>query len=69
MNRNLTGMYFRLKRNDKYENIDFTDLSEEEMKNVIQRFDKDALIRMCVILGMKIKYIGNQLDLVMEHER
>ena len=35
MERELTGIYFRVKRDDKYENIDFTDLTFEEQQEIL----------------------------------
>ena len=37
MERELTGIYFRVKRDDKYENIDFTDLTFEEQADIIDK--------------------------------
>lgn len=31
MDRKLDGVYFRIKRNDKWENVCFSDLTEEDM--------------------------------------
>ena len=37
MERELTGIYFRVKRDDKYENIDFTDLTFEEQADILDK--------------------------------
>ena len=37
MNRNLDGCYFRIERNGKYENVCFSDLTEEEQEHEAQR--------------------------------
>ena len=37
MERELTGIYFRVKRDDKYENIDFADLSFEEQNDILDK--------------------------------
>ena len=63
MNRELDGVYFRVKRNDKYDNICFSDLIEEEMKEVLQGRDTEWLKSLCVILGKKIKEIGDCFDI------
>lgn len=47
MDRYLDGIYFRVKRDGKYENICFSDLTEEEMRNFLNEKDKgykDSLI-------------------------
>ena len=40
--RELCGIYFRVKRNGKYENICFTDMTEIEQKRAIYDFSPDA---------------------------
>lgn len=35
MNRELDGYYFRVKREDKWENICFSDLTDEEMDKML----------------------------------
>ena len=37
MNRELTGIYYRVKRGDKYENIDFTDLTVDEQADILDK--------------------------------
>lgn len=37
MERELTGIYYRVKRGDKYENIDFTDLTVEEQVDILDK--------------------------------
>ena len=36
MNRNLDGVYFRVKRDDKWQNICFTDLTNEETDTILK---------------------------------
>ena len=64
MNRNLDGIYFRVKRNDEWLNVCFSDLSDDEMEEVMQDRPVEWLKDMCKILGNTIKDIGDQLDLV-----
>ena len=66
MNRNLDGVYFRIKRDDKWQNICFSDLTEEEMEKVMEGRPEEWLRSLCKILGRTIKDIGDQLDLMME---
>lgn len=66
MNRNLDGVYFRIKRDDEWQNICFSDLTEEEMNEIMKGRSEDWLRSMCKILGKVIKNIGDQLDIVME---
>lgn len=64
IDRELDGVYFRIKRDDKYEDICFSDLTEEEMDSVLAERDNEWLTRMCKILGRTIRCIGDAFDLV-----
>ena len=66
MNRNLDGVYFRIKRDNEWQNVCFSDLTEEEMDSVMKDRPEEWLRNMCKILGKTIKNIGEQLDIVME---
>ena len=66
MDRNLDGIYFRVKREDKWQNICFSDLSDTEMEDVLKNRTEEWLKNMCKVLGRTIKYIGDQLDITME---
>ena len=66
MNRNLDGVYFRIKRDDTWQNICFSDLSDDEMEEVMKDRPIEWLQSMCKILGKTIREIGDQLDIVME---
>lgn len=68
INRELDGVYFRVERDGKYENICFSDLTEEEMDSVLVGRDTEWLKRMCVILGKQMRMIGDTLDLVYSDE-
>lgn len=65
-NRNLDGVFFRVKREGEYKNICFSDLTEEEMIKVLKDKDTNWLKSMCLILGKRLKEIGNEFDLVCE---
>lgn len=68
MDRNLDGYYFRVKRNEEFYNVAFSDLTEDEMYSSIEGFDVDALKRLAVGLGKTIRSIGDELDLFAECE-
>lgn len=55
--RNLDGVYFRIKRDDKWKNICFSDLTEEEMDRVMVGRSGEWLRSMCKILGQTMKHI------------
>lgn len=64
MDRNLDGVYYRVERDFGYENVSFSDLTEERMRDVLKGHSKEYLLEMCVILGKRIREIGDQLDIV-----
>lgn len=64
MNRNLDNVLFKIDRNGKFCSVCFSDLTEEEMLQVLEGWDNASLKRLCVILGKTIKKIGKELDLV-----
>lgn len=66
LNRNLDGVYFRVKRNNKFENICFSDMTEEEMDKVLEGRSETWFRNMCKTLGQTIRQIGDQLDLQCE---
>jgi hypothetical protein len=66
--RDLDSIYFKVKRKDKYENICFSDLTEYEMNTVIKGKSEVWLKSMCVLLGKRIREIGDELDLVCSYE-
>lgn len=64
--RNLDRIYFRIERNNKFDNVCFSDLTENEMNEVLANKDKEWLISLCKGLGNTIKSIGEQLDIYIE---
>lgn len=63
MNRDLDGIYFRVKRGKRWESICFSDLTDEEMDAVLEGRDEEWLKSVCKILGRTIKRIGDELDI------
>lgn len=61
--RDLDGVYFRINRNNKWQNICFSDLTEEEMVGVLEGRSEQWLKNLCKILGNTIRNIGDQLDI------
>lgn len=66
MNRNLDGVYFRVERNGKWETVCFSDLTDEEMKTVLDGKSDKWLRSMCVHLGTVIKEIAEEFGIVRE---
>lgn len=61
--RNLDGVYFRIKRNDEYKNICFSDLTNDEMDEVLKDREDTWLCELCKILGNSLREIGDQFDI------
>lgn len=68
MNRDLDGIYFRVKRGEKWDNVCFSDLTDEEMDAVLEGRDKEWLKSVCKILGRTIKRIGDEFDICCDDE-
>ncbi len=64
--RELDGYYFRVERNGKYRSICFSDLTETEMKEMLENRSTDWLKSLCIGLGKRIREIGDELDLRVE---
>lgn len=64
MNRDLDGMYFRVKRGKRWESVCFSDLSDEEMDKVLEGHSVQWLKNTCKILGKTIRRIGDELEIV-----
>ena len=62
--RNLSGIYFRSRVNDKYENIVFEDLSEEEQNRVMDGRSEEWLKSLAKELGNTLNNIGEQFDII-----
>lgn len=62
MNRDLDGVYFRVKRDGSWQSICFSDLSDEEMDKVLEGHSVEWLKSVCKILGRTIKRIGDELE-------
>lgn len=66
--RELDGVYFRVKRGKHWENICFSDLSDEEMDKVLEGHSVQWLKSVCKILGRTIRGIGDKLDICRERK-
>lgn len=65
-NRNLDGVYFRIQRNGKWENICFSDLTPEERIEVMKDMGEEWLKSLCCILADTIRNIGDEMGLIGE---
>ena len=63
MNRNLDDVYFRVKRGEKYENICFSDMTEDERDKIMEDKPVEWLKAMCEILASTLRGIGDQFNI------
>ena len=68
MNRNLDGVYFRVERDGKWKSICSSDMTKEELEKALEGWEKDQLVRLCIILAETIKGIGDTFDIIREEE-
>lgn len=62
--RNLDGIYFRVQRDGKWDNVCFSDLTKDERNEVMENRSEQWLKEMCQILADVIVNIGEQFDIV-----
>lgn len=62
--RNLDGVYFRVKRNDEYKSVCFSDLTDTEMDEVLKGREDNWLRGLCKILGNSLRELGDQFDII-----
>ena len=64
MNREMCGVFFRVERNGKWENICFSDMTDEEMDTTLARNAEPAFANnLCKILAKALRAVGDQFDL------
>lgn len=64
--RELCGIYFRVKRDGKYENICFTDMTEEEQRKILDDdllLSEEDLCNMCLRLAQTVRDLGDRFDI------
>ena len=64
MKRNLDEIYFRVKRNEKYENVCFSDLTETEREKICKDRPAEWFKSVAYHLADRIKTIGDTFDIV-----
>ncbi len=63
MNRNLDSAYFRIKRDNKWQNICFSDLIIDERQEVLKDKSAECVKSICLQLADKLKEIGDKFDI------
>ncbi len=66
MNRNLDGYYFRVKRDGKWDNVCWSDMTDEERDEQMTNRSEEWLKSLCKGLGNVIHKIGEDLDIACE---
>ncbi len=66
--RDLDGIFFRVMRGGQSVARCFTDLNNDEQTSVLAKYDKDSLVRFCMILATALRGIGDQLDIKCKDE-
>lgn len=64
MNRELDTVFFRVEREGKWQNICFSDLTEDEMRTVLKNRSQEWLTELCIIMGKTVRGIGDCFDIV-----
>lgn len=66
MDRELDGCYFRVKRDEKWENICFSDLTPEEREKVCDGRSAEWFKSLAYHLADCLKLLGDKLDITWE---
>ena len=66
--RNLDSVYFRIKINDEYKNICWSDLTEEQMRKMLRGRKKDWISELAILIGRTLRKMGDQLDIIAQYE-
>lgn len=62
--RDLDGVYFRVKRENKFVNLCFSDLTKEEMHEVLKEKSKEWCENLSVILAESLYELGEHFDVI-----
>ena len=65
--RDLDGIYFRVKRGDKYHAICFSDLTKEEREAVLTGRNPEWVKNLALILADVIRTIGDEFDIIKQY--
>lgn len=62
MNRELSGVFFRIERDGKWQSIDFSDMTAAERGDVLKGKDELFLKNLCNVLADALHDMGEELD-------
>ena len=63
-NRNLDGIYFRVERDGKWENVCFSDLTDDEKEKVSMNRSAEWWKSLALHLAYRLREIGDYFDIV-----
>ena len=66
--RNLDTEYYRVVRDGKYINLCFSDLTESEQDEIMEKYSAKQLRSLCRQICVSLRRIGDTLDLVVKYE-
>lgn len=67
--RNLDGCYFRVTRDDKVENVCFTDLTPEEREKIIRDRSAEWLSSLLCHVADRYRTVADELDIELVHDQ
>ena len=62
--RNLDGVYYRVKRDGKWCNRCYTDLTDDEQNEFMSRLDEEGLKRLCSFLANTLRNMADQMNII-----
>lgn len=66
--RNLDNVYFRVKRDNRWDNVCFSDMTEAERDSVMLGESEAWLREMCNIMARTLREVGDKLNIVRQDE-
>ena len=63
INRELDGVYFRIKRDNELQNICFSDMTEDEMDKILKQKSKAWICSLAKILANRLREVGDIFDI------
>ena len=70
MDRRLDGVYYRVKRDGKWQNICFSDLTPDEREKLLEGVEDTKYLKsLCYVLADTIKALGEQFNILGINEK
>lgn len=70
MRRNLSGVYFRYKKDkdSKPENYCFEELPLTQQRKVLQLYNREQLESLCLVLAKTLNLVGDEFNIIRERK-